>query len=69
MLTKHSVGRIHGDLIFGRISNQSLRVGEGDVTGCGPITLVVGNDFNLTVLKDTHTGVCGAKVNTNCWSL
>lgn len=68
MLTKHCVGRIQGNLIFGSIADQSLRVSESNITGCGPITLIIGNDFDFAMLKDTHTRVCGAKVNSNCWS-
>lgn len=69
MLTKNCVGGIQGNLIFGCITDQSLCVSEGNVTGCGPITLIVGNDFNFAMLKHTHTRVCGAKINSNCWSL
>lgn len=36
---------IHGDLIFRGVSNETLRVGKGDIGGCCSVALVVGDDF------------------------
>lgn len=65
-LTKNGVAGVHGNLVFRRIADQSLGVGEGYVTRCSPITLIIGNDFDFSVLKDTHAGIRGAQVNSNC---
>ena len=41
---------VHGNLVLGGISDQTLGVGEGNERGCCPVTLVIGNDF-ATVIK------------------
>jgi hypothetical protein len=35
---------------LGGVSDQALCVGEGDITGSGSVTLIVGNDFHLSML-------------------
>ena len=49
------VGGVHGDLVLGGITDQTLGVGEGDERGCCAVTLVVGDDLNTIVLPDTDT--------------
>ena|SRR5438445_9069861 len=49
--------RIHGDLVLSSVTNQALGVGERDVRRCSATALVVGNDFNATILPDAHTTV------------
>jgi hypothetical protein len=51
------VVRVHGDLVLGGISDQSLRVVEGDVRGSGSVSLVVGDDLDSLVGPDTDTRV------------
>jgi hypothetical protein len=51
---------VHGDLVLGGISNQTLRVVEGDVGWGGSVTLVVGNDLNSVILPHGDTRVCGS---------
>ena len=46
---------VFGSLIFGSISNQSFILGEGDIRWSGPVSLVVGNDFDSVILPDSDT--------------
>merc|ERR1719319_2172894 len=59
------VGGIDGHLVLGGITNQTLGVSEGHITGGGPVTLVVGDNFNLSVLKDADAGVCCSEIDTD----
>jgi len=56
---------VHGDLVLGGISNQTLRVVEGDVGWGGSVTLVVGNDLNSVILPHGDTRVCGSEIDTD----
>ena len=60
---KHSVLSY---LVLGRVSNESLGVGEGNIAGSGPVPLIIGDDLHLPVLENSHTGVGGAQIDTNC---
>mmetsp|Transcript_18981 Transcript_18981/g.40214 ORF Transcript_18981/g.40214 Transcript_18981/m.40214 type:complete len:233 (-) Transcript_18981:155-853(-) len=51
----HSVGRVERGLVLGRIADQALVVGEGDVRRCHTVTLVVGDDLHPTIFVHTHT--------------
>lgn len=66
-LTEDGVARIHGNLVFRRIADQSLGICEGYVTRCCPVALIIGDDLNLPVLENTHARVRGAQVNSNRW--
>lgn len=66
-LTEDGVAGIHSYLIFRRIADQPLGVGECNVARCGPITLIIGDDLNFAMLKDTHAGVRGAQVDSYRW--
>jgi hypothetical protein len=48
---------IFGILIFSWISNESLRLSEGDIRWSGSIALVIGNDLNFIVLPASDTGI------------
>ena len=56
---------VHGDLVLGGITNQTLGVGEGNEGWGGPVALVVGDDLNAIVLPDTDARVGGAQVDAN----
>ena len=60
-----SVVGVHGDLVLGGITDETLGVGETDERGGGAVTLVVGNDFDTVIAEDTHTGVGGSQINTD----
>jgi hypothetical protein len=51
------VNRVHRDLIFCGIADETLVVGEGDIRGGGAVTLVVGDDLYTIVLPDTDAAV------------
>ena len=60
-----SVERVHGDLVLGSITDQTLGVGESNERGGSTVTLVVGDDFNAIISENTDTGVSGTQVNTD----
>ena len=68
-LTKYCVRGVHCNLILCSVSDQPLAISESNIAGCGPISLVVGNDLNFTMLENTYAGVCCPQINTNCRSL
>lgn len=45
------VAWIPGSLVFGTITNDSLRVGEGHIRWSCLVALVVGNDFDLKSIR------------------
>ena len=45
------VGGVDGHLVLGSISDESLSVSEGNITWCGPVSLIIGNDLNLNIKK------------------
>merc|ERR1712013_932114 len=63
---KDGVGGVDGHLVLGGVTNQPLGVGECNVGGGGAVTLVIRDDFNLSMLEHSHAGVGGSKVNTHC---
>ena len=65
---ENGVGRVHGDLVLRRVSDQTLGVGEGDERRRGSIALVVGNDFDAIITKDAYARVGRAQVNTDGWT-
>jgi hypothetical protein len=62
---EHGVGRVHGNLVLGSITNQTLGLVKGDVRRGGSVTLVVGNDLHTVILPHTHAGIGGTKIDTH----
>jgi hypothetical protein len=62
------VVRVHGDLVLGRVTDQTLGVGEGNERGSGAVTLVVGNDLDAVITVDTHARVGGTKIDSDSGS-
>jgi len=68
-LTEDGIAGVHGDLVFRRVADQPLRVREGYIARCGPVTLIISDDLDFSVLKDTYAGVRGAQVDSDRWCL
>jgi len=64
-LTEDGVAGVHGDLVFRRVADQPLGVREGHIARRGPVTLIVSDDLDFSVLEDTHAGVRGAQVDSD----
>ena len=58
--------RRHANLVLCGISDQTLAVCEGDITGCGSITLVIGNNLHFSMLEYADTRIGRSQINTNC---
>jgi hypothetical protein len=65
VLTEDGVDGIHGDLVLGGISDETLRVGEGDVGRSGAVPLVVGDDLDAVVLPHADARVGRAEVDAD----
>lgn len=59
---------VHGDLVLGGITNQTLGVGEGNERRGCPVALVVGNDITSVLTEDTDARVRSTQVDTDGWS-
>lgn len=59
------VGGVHGDLVLGGISDQTLGICEGDERGRCSVALVIGNNLNPVISVDTNTRVGRAQINTD----
>jgi hypothetical protein len=52
---KDGVVGVHGDLVLGGISDETLRVVESDVRRGGSVTLVIGDNLDTVGLPHTDT--------------
>jgi len=65
---EHRVDRVHRHLVLGRVADQPFGVGERHITRGGPVTLIVGDHLDFTVLPYTHTRICGTQIDADCCS-
>ena len=69
LLTEDGVDGVHGDLVLGGISDQTLGVGEGNIRrGCS-VTLIIGDDLYTIVLPYSYARVSGTQIDSNSRSL
>ena len=59
---ENSVVRVGGGLVLGRVTNQALLVGKGDVGRSDSVTLIVDENFDLALLHHTDAGVGCAQI-------
>lgn len=50
---------VHGSIVLGSLTNQTLLLGEGDERRGGERTLLVGNDLDIGALVRSNAGVGG----------
>ena len=62
------VGRVHGHLGLGGVTDEALGFGEGDVGGSGAVALIVRDDFDAVVLPYANAAVGRAKVDADGFS-
>ena len=60
-----SVAWVHGSLVLGRLTDQTLLVGEGNERWSGERTLLVGNDLNGSTLIDGNARVGGSEIDAD----
>ena len=56
-LTEHGINWVHGHLIFRCISDQSFGVSERNIAGCGAISLIICNNFDLKIQNNVGPNV------------
>jgi len=59
------VDGVHGDLVLGRVPDETLCVGEGDKGWRCAVTLVVCDNLDAVISEDTDTRVGRAQIDTN----
>ena len=67
--TENRINGIHGHLVLSSIAYQAFRVREGHIARSRSISLVVRDNLHFPMLKNSNTGVGGAEIDSNCWSL
>ena len=58
-----SVGGVHGSIVLGSLTDQTLLVSEGDERRGGERTLLVGNDLDIAALVGSNAGVGGTCID------
>ena len=66
-LTKNSIWWIESDLIFCWITDESLRIIEGNITGSCSVSLIICDNFDFAVLENANTWIGSAKIDSYGW--
>ena len=66
---EHGVDRVHGSLILGSITNQTLRLSERNPRRGGAVALIISNDLDALILPDTDARIRGSQIDTNSGSI
>ena len=59
---KHRVLWVHGHLVVGSITNETLCVCESHIAGGCAVALIIRDDLHAVILPDTHTPACSVHV-------
>ena len=62
---EHSVRAVHGGLVLGGISNETLSVVESHVRGGCALAHVVGDDLDTIILPHTYARVGGSEIDSD----
>jgi NAD-specific glutamate dehydrogenase len=62
---KYGVVRIHGRLVLGRVTNETLRIRKCNPRWGSAIALIISDDLNALVLPNSNAGVSCPKIDTN----
>lgn len=62
---EHRPPRIAVHLRLCRISNETFRICKRHIRRRGSVSLIVGDNVNLTILVDTDAAIGGSKVNSD----
>ena len=62
---EHGVVGVGSHLVFGGVSDQALGISECHIGWGDSVTLIIGDDFNFSVLMHADTGIGGAQIDTN----
>lgn len=65
MLTEDGVDGVHGNLVLGGVTDETLGVREGNIRRRRSVTLVVGDDLNTVVLPHSDARVCGSEIDSD----
>ena len=63
-----SICGVTGKLVLSSITNESFRLTEGNVGGCGSVALIISDYLNSITLPYSNTAVCGSEINANASS-
>ncbi|WJZ88861.1 hypothetical protein VitviT2T_008124 [Vitis vinifera] len=57
--------KVHGDLVLGSITDQTLRVSESNIGRRSPVALIISYDLNTVMLPHPHARVSRSEINSD----